>query len=57
MAPRSEDGDFNSISRKSPKFGDNDEFSFQAKKWELISRSDDYRDPEAWKDGGFPLND
>ena len=57
MAPRSEDGEF-SISRKSPKFGDHDEFSFQANKWELIKdRSDDYRDPEAWKDGGFPLND
>jgi hypothetical protein len=28
-----------------------------AKSWQPIQRKDDYRVADAWKDGGFPLND
>lgn len=28
-----------------------------AKNWKPIDREDDWRQPDSWKDGGFPLND
>ena len=28
-----------------------------AKNFRTVNRTDDWRQPDAWKDGGFPLND
>jgi hypothetical protein len=32
-------------------------FILAAQSWQPISEKDDYRVANAWKDGGFPLND
>jgi hypothetical protein len=37
----------------SPSFGRESE----AAGWKIVDKDDDYRHPNAWKDGGFPLND
>lgn len=42
---------------RSPSFGKQDDYAEKARNWKPINKSDDYRDENAWKDGGFPLND
>lgn len=34
-----------------------EEYLLEAKNFRMLQMDDDYRSPDAWKDGGFPLND